>query len=37
MTWTSWFDADMCAPFGAILYQIGDRMNEIKLTTSLTM
>ena len=32
MTWTGWFDADMCAPFGAILYQIGDRMNEIKFT-----
>jgi hypothetical protein len=32
MTRTSWFDADMCAPFGAILYRIGDRMNEIKLT-----
>jgi len=32
MTSTSWFDADMCAPFGAILYQVGDRMNEIKFT-----
>ena len=28
----SWFDADMCAPFGAILYRIGHNMNTIHLT-----
>ena len=31
MTWTSWFDADMCAPFGAILYKLSDNMNTVKL------
>jgi hypothetical protein len=31
MTWTSWFDADMCAPFGAILYQLSDSINTVKL------
>lgn len=29
---TSWFDADMCAAFGAILYQLGSNVNTIKLT-----
>ena len=29
---TSWFDADMCAPFGAILYYIGHNMNTVHLT-----
>ena len=28
---TSWFDADMCAVFGAILYSLGDRLNEVNL------
>ena len=32
MTTTSWFDADMCAPFGAILYRIGHNMNTVHLT-----
>lgn len=31
MRLTSWFDADMCAPFGAILYRLSDRMNTVKL------
>ena len=29
---TSWFDADMCAPFGAVLYRLGDQLNTISLT-----
>ncbi|MGH8547815.1 MAG: hypothetical protein ACRERU_04305 [Methylococcales bacterium] len=29
---TTWFDADMCAPFGAILYDLGERVNTIRLT-----
>lgn len=29
---TSWFDADMCAPFGAILYRLGNKLNNIELT-----
>ena len=28
---TDWFDADMCAAFGAILYSLGDRLNEVSL------
>ena len=32
MMGTSWFDADMCAPFGAILYRIGHNMNTVHLT-----
>ena len=28
---TRWFDADMCAAFGAILYSLGKRLNEINL------
>lgn len=31
MTWTSWFDADMCGPFGAILYKLSDNMNTVKV------
>ncbi|MCL5126449.1 MAG: hypothetical protein M1511_18510 [Deltaproteobacteria bacterium] len=31
MKQTSWFDADMCAAFGAILYSIGDNVNSISL------
>ncbi len=29
---TSWFDADMCAAFGAILYRLGDNLNTVRLT-----
>lgn len=29
---TSWFDADMCAAFGAILYRLGENLNTIKLS-----
>jgi hypothetical protein len=28
---TEWFDADMCAPFGAILYRLGALMNSVRL------
>lgn len=28
---TTWFDADMCAPFGAVLYRLGDQLNTINL------
>lgn len=28
---TDWFDADMCAAFGAILYSLGKRLNEVSL------
>ncbi len=28
---TDWFDADMCAAFGAILYSLGARLNEVSL------
>ena len=31
MRQTRWFDADMCAAFGAILYRLGKRLNEINL------
>lgn len=27
-----WFDADMCAPFGAILYRLGGEVNSVRLT-----
>lgn len=33
MKQATWFDADMCAAFGAILYHIGDRLNSIHLTS----
>lgn len=29
---TSWFDADMCSAFGAILYRLGERLNTVELT-----
>lgn len=29
---TSWFDADMCAAFGAILYRLGENLNTVTLT-----
>ena len=29
---TTWFDADMCAAFGAVLYRLGDQLNTIDLT-----
>jgi len=32
MTNASWFDADMCAPFGALLYRIGHNVNTVSLT-----
>ncbi len=32
MTATGWFDADMCAALGAILYRLGDDPNNIQLT-----
>ena len=28
---TTWFDADMCAAFGAILYRLGEDVNTVKL------
>lgn len=28
---TDWFDADMCAAFGAILYSLGDRLNKVNI------
>jgi hypothetical protein len=28
----NWFDADMCAPFGALLYALGDNLNSVGLT-----
>lgn len=28
---TDWFDVDMCAAFGAILYGLGKRLNEVSL------
>jgi signal transduction histidine kinase len=31
MSQANWFDADMCAPFGAILYRLGDKLNTIQL------
>ncbi len=31
MNETDWFDADMCAAFGAILYSLGRRLNEVSL------
>ncbi|MEC4681401.1 MAG: ATP-binding protein [Nitrospirota bacterium] len=32
MTSADWFDADMCAPFGAILYRLGQLGNQVHLT-----
>ena len=32
MSTTSWFDADMCAAFGAILYSLSDNLNTVRLT-----
>jgi len=31
MSSTGWFDADMCAAFGAILYKLSDRINTVDL------
>lgn len=31
MAKTAWFDADMCAAFGAILYRLGDNLNAVNL------
>jgi hypothetical protein len=32
MSRTAWFDADMCAALGAILYRLGDDLNMVQLT-----
>ncbi len=32
MSRVSWFDADMCAAFGAILYRLGETLNTVKLS-----
>ncbi len=32
MSRVSWFDADMCAAFGAILYRLSKNLNTVKLT-----
>jgi hypothetical protein len=32
MNTTIWFDADMCAVFGALLYRLGQRLNTVNLT-----
>lgn len=32
MSAATWFDADMCAAFGAILYRLSDNLNTIRLT-----
>lgn len=32
MSATTWFDADMCAAFGAILYRLGETLNTVNLT-----
>jgi len=32
---TRWFDADMCAVFGAILYSLGDNLNTVALVNVL--
>lgn len=32
MSTTSWFDADMCAVFGANLYSLNENLNTVKLT-----
>lgn len=29
---TRWFDADMCAVLGALLYDLGERLNDVSLT-----
>ena len=31
MSATNWFDADMCAAFGAILYSLGNRLNKVNI------
>ena len=33
MNATNWFDADMCAAFGAILYSLGERLNTVNLVS----
>ena len=32
MSSTGWFDTDMCAVLGAILYRLGDNVNTVRLT-----
>jgi hypothetical protein len=34
MATTDWFDADMCAAFGAILYRLGNDLNTVKLANT---
>lgn len=29
---TNWFDADMCAAFGALLYRLSEELNSVRLT-----
>ncbi|MDZ4185311.1 MAG: hypothetical protein U1D97_10075 [Desulfuromonadales bacterium] len=36
MSHVTWFDANMCAPFGAILYKMGCDINTVTLTNSPT-
>lgn len=31
MSAVTWFDADMCAALGAILYRLGENLNTVKL------
>lgn len=31
MSGAAWFDADMCAAFGAILYRLGEELNTVRL------
>lgn len=33
---TDWFDADMCAPFGAVLYLLGHNLNTVRLVNTRT-
>ncbi len=32
MDMASWFDADMCAAFGAVLYRLGENLSTVRLT-----
>lgn len=32
MSSVTWFDADMCAAFGAVLYRLGEELNTVSLT-----
>lgn len=37
MSATTWFDADMCAAFGAIIYRLGHKLNTVTLTNILPL